>query len=243
MIGSPLQTETLFRLGPVPISAAVAVTWGIMLMLGLGAWLATRRLSLRPSRTQAVLELLVNTIDSQIRDTMQVAPAPYRALVGTLFLYVLVANWSGLVPGVEPPTAHLETDAALAGIVFFATLVFGLRARGVRGYLASFAEPGWMMVPLNLVEQITRTFSLMVRLFGNVMSGVFVVGIALSLAGLIVPIPFMALDLLTGAIQAYIFSVLAMVFIGAAVQPPAPSPARTSPSEPPPEPPSPGDPS
>ena len=193
MIGSPLRTNVLFHLGPVPVSSAVAVSWGIMALLVLGAWLATRRLALRPSRTQAVLELLVETIDAQVHDTMQVDPAPYRALIGSIFLFVLAANWSGLVPGIEPPTAHLETDAALAGIVFFATIVFGLRARGVRGYLASFAEPGWLMVPLNLVEQVTRTFSLMVRLFGNVMSGVFVVGIALSLAGLIVPIPFMAL--------------------------------------------------
>ncbi|MEW5835102.1 MAG: F0F1 ATP synthase subunit A [Pseudomonadota bacterium] len=230
MIGSPLRTDTLFHLGPVPVSSAVAVTWGIMAVLVLGAWLATRHLSPRPSRTQAVLELLVETIDAQIHDTMQVDPAPYRSLIGSIFLFVLTANWSGLVPGVEPPTAHLETDAALAGIVFFATIWFGLRARGVRGYLATFAEPGWLMVPLNLVEQITRTFSLMVRLFGNVMSGVFVVGIALSLAGLIVPIPFMALDLLTGAIQAYIFGVLAMVFIGAAVHPAPPSRAPDAPA-------------
>ncbi len=230
MIGSPLRTEVLFHLGPVPVSSAVAVSWGIMALLVLGAWLATRRLVLRPSRTQAVLELLVETIDAQVHDTIQVDPAPYRALIGSIFLFVLAANWSGLVPGIEPPTAHLETDAALAGIVFFATIVFGLRARGVRGYLASFAEPGWLMVPLNLVEQVTRTFSLMVRLFGNVMSGVFVVGIALSLAGLIVPIPFMALDLLTGAIQAYIFSVLAMVFIGAAVHPAPPSRAPDAPA-------------
>ncbi len=230
MIGSPLRTETLFHLGPVPVSTAVAVTWGIMALLAIGAWLATRRLSLRPSRIQAVLELLVETIDAQIHDTMQVDPAPYRALIGSIFLFVLAANWSGLVPGIEPPTAHLETDAALAGIVFIATIWFGLRARGVGGYLATFAEPGWLMVPLNLVEQITRTFSLMVRLFGNVMSGVFVVGIALSLAGLIVPIPFMALDLLTGAIQAYIFSVLAMVFIGAAVHPAPPSRVQTEPA-------------
>ncbi|MDE2087048.1 MAG: F0F1 ATP synthase subunit A [Xanthomonadaceae bacterium] len=230
MIGSPLRTDVLFHLGPVPVSSAVAVSWGIMALLVLGAWLATRRLALRPSRTQVVLELLVETIDAQVHDTMQVDPAPYRALIGSIFLFVLAANWSGLVPGIEPPTAHLETDAALAGIVFFATIVFGLRARGVRGYLASFAEPGWLMVPLNLVEQVTRTFSLMVRLFGNVMSGVFVVGIALSLAGLIVPIPFMALDLLTGAIQAYIFSVLAMVFIGAAVHPAPPSRAPDAPA-------------
>jgi F-type H+-transporting ATPase subunit a len=217
VIGSPLEGETLWQIGPVPISSAVVVTWVIMLVLVLGARLATARLALRPSRRQAALELLVDTLDTQIRETMQADPAPYRALIGTLFVYVLVANWSSLVPGVEPPTARLETDAALAGIVFAATIVYGLRVHGVRGYLASFAEPGLLMVPLNLVEQITRIFSLMVRLFGNVVAGVFVVGIALSLAGLFVPIPFMALELLIGAIQAYIFSVLAMVFIGAAV--------------------------
>jgi F-type H+-transporting ATPase subunit a len=148
---------------------------------------------------------------------MQVDPAPYRGLIGTIFLYVLIANWSSLVPGIEPPTAHLETDAALAFIVFCATIFYGVGSRGLGGYLKTFAEPTWIMIPLNIVEQITRTFSLIVRLFGNVMSGVFVVGIVLSLAGLLVPIPLMALDLLTGTVQAYIFAVLATVFIGAAV--------------------------
>ncbi|HEY0180985.1 MAG TPA: F0F1 ATP synthase subunit A [Dokdonella sp.] len=223
---SPLVTEALFHLGPVPISAAVAVTWAIVAVLALVAYALGRRLSLVPGRAQAVLELFVETVDAQIRDTMQTEPAPFRALIGTLLLYILVANWSSLVPGVEPPTAHLETDAALALIVFGATVVYGWRTRGLRGYLATFAEPTWAMIPLNLVEQVTRTFSLVVRLFGNVMSGVFVVGIALSLAGLLVPIPFMALDVLTGAIQAYIFSVLAMVFIGAAIGGDAPPPSR-----------------
>jgi len=111
----------------------------------------------------------------------------------------------------------LVSVAALALIVFAATIAYGIRARGMGGYLATFAEPSWVMIPLNVIEQITRTFSLIVRLFGNVMSGVFVVSIVLSLAGLLVPIPLMALDLLTGAVQAYIFAVLATVFIGAAV--------------------------
>jgi F-type H+-transporting ATPase subunit a len=217
MMHSPLTTEPLMHVGPIAITAPVIVTWGIIASLAVVSALLTRRLSLEPSRMQTVLELLVETIDTQIRDTMQTGPAPYRALVGTLFVFVLVANWSSLVPGIEPPTAHLETDAALALVVFFATIVHGVRTRGVRGYLATFAEPTWVMIPLNVVEQITRTFSLVVRLFGNVMSGVFVVGIVLSLAGLLVPIPLMALDLLTGAVQAYIFAVLAMVFIGAAV--------------------------
>lgn len=217
MIGSPLDSHILFQLGPVPISTAVAVTWGLLLMLAAtSAWL-TRRLALRPTALQSLLELLIETLDGQIRDTMQTGPERYRTLVGTLFVFILAANWSSLIPGIEPPTAVLETDTALALIVLLASIGYGIVAKGWAGYLRTFAEPSWVMIPLNIVEQLTRTFSLIVRLFGNIMSGVFVVGIALSLAGLLVPIPFMALDLLTGAIQAYIFSVLAMVFIGAAV--------------------------
>jgi F-type H+-transporting ATPase subunit a len=217
MMHSPLATEPLFHLGPVPVSASVVTTWVIIALLWAACALVTRRLSLTPSKAQTVLELLVSTIDSQIRDTMQTEPRAYRALIGTLFLFILTSNWSSLLPAVEPPTAHVETDAALALIVFCATIFYGVRTRGLRSYLATFAEPTWVMIPLNVVEQITRTFSLVVRLFGNVMSGVFVVGIVLSLAGLLVPIPLMALDLLTGAVQAYIFTVLAMVFIGAAL--------------------------
>ncbi|MDA8250111.1 MAG: F0F1 ATP synthase subunit A [Rhodospirillales bacterium] len=213
MTGSPLELSVAFRLGPVAITTPVLVTWAIMLLLAGGSWLLTRRLSVAASRQQAAVELLVDAIAAQIRDTMRVEPTPYLPLIGTLFLFIFVANWSSLVPGIEPPTAHLETDAALALIVFFAVAYFGIRSRGLAGYLATFAEPTLLMIPLNLVETITRTFSLVVRLFGNVMSGVFVIGIVLSLVGLLVPVPLMALDLLTGAVQAYIFSVLAMVFI------------------------------
>lgn len=214
---SPLSSVPLFHLGPVPITSAVAVTWAIMVVLVLGAILATRRLKLMPSKMQATFELIVETVDTQIRDTMRVEPRPYRAFVGGLFVFIFVANWSSLVPGVEPPTAHLETDAALALLVFCAVIWFGIRANGVRGYLATFASPNPIMIPLNFIESLTRTFSLLVRLFGNVMSGVFVIGIVLTLAGLLVPIPLMALDLLTGAVQAYIFAVLAMVFIAGAI--------------------------
>jgi len=214
---SPLTLEPVFHIGPVPITEPVLATWAIMIGLAIFAYLVTRRLSLHPSRAQAALEAVVSAIDSQISDTMQANPAPYRALIGTILIYVLFANWSSLVPGVEPPTAHLETDAALAFIVFCATIFYGVRAQGIAGYLKTFAEPSWVMIPLNLVEQITRTFSLIVRLFGNIMSGVFIIGIILSLAGFLVPIPLMALDLLTGAVQAYIFAVLACVFIGAAI--------------------------
>ncbi len=231
---SPLTLTLLFHIGPAPITEPVVVTWAVVALLGGCAALSTRRLALTPSRTQATLEILVSTIDDQIRDTLQRDPAPFRALIGSIFLFVLLSNWSSLVPGVEPPTAHIETDAAMALIVFLATIAWGVRSRGLSGYLATFAEPSWVMIPLNIVEQFTRTFSLIVRLFGNVMSGVFVIGIVLSLAGLLVPIPLMALDLLTGTVQAYIFAVLATVFIGAAMgdrrKPAAAAPPRGGPS-------------
>lgn len=215
---SPLASVALFHIGPVPVTAGVLVTWVIMVVLVSGSLLVRRGLSLVPSATQAGFELLVETVDSQIRETMQVEPAAYRGFIGTLFVFILVANWSNLVPGVEPPTAHLETDAALALLVFLSVIWFGIRSGGVGGYLGSFAVPNPIMIPLNFVESLTRTFSLLVRLFGNVMSGVFVIGIVLSLAGLLVPIPLMALDLLTGAVQAYIFAVLAMVFIAGTIK-------------------------
>lgn len=215
---SPLSSVALFHVGPVPVSEGVVATWAIMAMLILGGILLSRRLALVPSPTQAFLELIVAAVDNQIRDTMRVEPGPYRAFIGTLFVFIFLANWTTLVPGVEPPTAHLETDAALALLVFLAVIRFGVRAGGTRGYLASFASPNLVMMPLNIVETLTRSFSMMVRLFGNVMSGVFVVGIVLSLAGFLVPIPLMALDLLTGAVQAYIFAVLAMVFIAGVVE-------------------------
>jgi F-type H+-transporting ATPase subunit a len=217
MIASPLARVVIFHIGAMPVTQPVVTSWAIMAILTAGSILLTRRLSILPSRTQTMVELIVDTVDGQIRDTMQVDPAPYRGFIGTLFLFIFVSNWSSLVPGVQPPTAHVETDAALALLVFLAVVLFGVRAGGIVGYLKTFATPSVFMVPLNFVESITRTFSLLVRLFGNVMSGVFVVGIVLSLAGLLVPIPLMALDLLTGAVQAYIFAILAMVFIAGAL--------------------------
>lgn len=219
MIGSPLTAEVLFHFGPAPVTAPVATTWGVVAVLALGSALATSRLKADPGPVQAMLELFVEGVESQIRDTLQRDPAPFLPFLGGLFVFVAAANLTSLIPGLEAPTAHIETDAALAGLVFLAVHWFGIRALGLRGYLASFAKPTWIMLPLNIVSQVTRSFSLMVRLFGNMMSGVFVMGIVLSLVGLFVPIPFMALDLLTGLIQAYIFTVLAMVFIAGAVDP------------------------
>src|SRR5271166_5958087 len=152
VIESPLAMKTLFTVGPVPITEPVVTTWGIMAALALAGFLATRTLKLSPSRYQAVVELIVGAIADQIHGTLRVAPRPYVPLIGTLFLFILAANWSSLVPGVEPPTAHIETDAALGLIVFCSIIFFGVRVRGIGGYLRTFAEPTVLMIPLNLVE-------------------------------------------------------------------------------------------
>jgi F-type H+-transporting ATPase subunit a len=190
MDASPLASTVLFRIGPVPITRPVATTWAIMLGLTLISWLVTRRLYARPDRRQAVLEVIVTGILRQI---------------------------SGVLPGTQAPTAKIETPAALALIVFVSVHYYGIRAQGPFSYLASFARPKLIMLPLNLLSEVTRTFSLMVRLFGNIMSGEFVIALVAALAGLFIPIPFMALEILLGLVQAYIFTVLATVFIGAAI--------------------------
>jgi len=214
---SPLTSATLFHLGPVAITRPVATTWVIMIVLAVACRLLTRRLERRPGGLQAVLEVIVAGIAGQIEDVIRKDSRPFLPLLGTLFVFLACANLSGVLPGVEAPTSKIETPAALALIVFFSVHYFGVRARGFRGYLASFAEPKLVMLPLNILAEITRTFSMMVRLFGNVMSGEFVIALVVALAGLFVPIPLMALEILVGLVQAYIFTVLATVFIGAAV--------------------------
>jgi F-type H+-transporting ATPase subunit a len=217
MQSSPLTSMLLFHIGPVAITRPVVTTWIIIAALALVCRFVTRRLAILPDGRQAVLEGIVTGITGQIEDVIRKDPRPFLPLVGTLFIFLVVANLSGILPGVEAPTSKIETPAALALIVFFSVHYFGVRARGLRGYLASFAEPKLIMLPLNILSEITRTFSLMVRLFGNVMSGEFIIGLVVALAGLFVPIPLMALEILVGLVQAYIFTVLATVFIGAAV--------------------------
>jgi F-type H+-transporting ATPase subunit a len=213
---SPLTSTVLFHIGPVAITRPVVTTWVIMLALTVVCWLVTRRLQKQPGERQAVLELVVAGIEQQIGEIIRKDARPYLPLLGTLFIFLVTANLSGLLPGVEGPTGKLETPAALAFIVFLSVHYHGIRSRGVRGYLASFAEPKLIMLPLNILSEITRTFSLMLRLFGNIMSGEFVIALVVALAGLFVPIPLMALEILVGLVQAYIFTVLAAVFIGAA---------------------------
>jgi F-type H+-transporting ATPase subunit a len=214
-----LTSTPLFHVGPIAITRPVVTTWFIMLVLALACALVTRRLARVPGRRQLALEIVVTGTQAQIENVIGGDARPFLPLLGTLFIYIVTANLSGLLPGFQAPTSKIETPAALALIVFFSVQYFGIRARGLGGYLASFAEPRLIMAPLNVLSEVTRTFSMMVRLFGNVMSGEFVVALVVALAGLFVPIPLMALEILVGVVQAYIFTVLAAVFIGAAVGP------------------------
>jgi F-type H+-transporting ATPase subunit a len=214
---SPLATEVLFRVGTVPIARPVVTTTAIVVLLGVGSWLITRRLQVRPGRRQAALEAVVVLVSDQVREIVRRDPMPFLPILGTLFLFIVIANLSALLPGVKAPTASLETPAALAIVVFLSAHVYGIREQGLKKYLGSYLKPNPLMLPLNVLSEITRTFSLMVRLFGNMMSHELVIGIVAAIAGLLVPIPFMALGILVGVIQAYIFAILATVFVGAAV--------------------------
>jgi len=214
---NPLASDVLFHIGPVPIGTAVVTTWVIMVVLTGISWLGMRRVQVHPGGLQLVLELVVETIDTQLTDILRRDTHPYLPLIATLFLFLVFANLSAVVPEAKPPTGHVETPAALAIIVFLSVHFFGIRVQGLRGYLAHYTRPNLILAPLNVLSEITRTFSLMVRLFGNMMSHEFMLAIVAFLAGLLLPIPFMLLGILIGLIQAYIFTVLAAVFVGAAV--------------------------
>lgn len=207
----PLATPVLFHLGPVPVSEPVVTTWVIMVLLT-----GIFHLARRTERGRDLVDLLVETVATQIGDAIHGDPWPFVPLVGTLFLFLLVANLSGEFPGVHAPTARLETAAALALTVFFAVHVFGIRQQGLLGYLGHYLKPTPLMLPLTVLSELTRTLSLTVRLFGNIMSHELIIAILLSLSGLFVPVPLMVLGVLIGSIQAYIFTVLATVFLGAA---------------------------
>jgi F-type H+-transporting ATPase subunit a len=213
---TPLVPDIVFWIGPVPIDRAVVTTWVIMTLILTAAVLAFRRPA-KGGAGQTALEIVVETIADQLREILRRNPWPFMPLIGTLFIFLAVANLAAIVPGGRPPTGHIETPASLALIVFLSVHFYGVRARGLRAYLRRYVEPNPLLLPLNVLSEITRTFSLMIRLFGNMMSHEFVIAIVVFLAGLFVPIPFMLLGILIGLIQAYIFTVLAAVYIGAAV--------------------------
>jgi F-type H+-transporting ATPase subunit a len=216
MSHSPLEATIVFHIGLIGITGTVVTTWMLMAMLVIACRFATRRLSISPDGLQAMIETLVSAIEDQIRETVNRDPFEFLPLLGTLFIFLVLANLSGLLPGVRAPTAAIETPAALAFVVFFSVHYFGIKQHGLGGYFEGYLKPNPLLLPLNILSEFTRSFSLMMRLFGNIMSDELVIAIVVALAGLLVPIPFMAFEILVGLVQAYIFSVLAAVYIGGA---------------------------
>ncbi|UCH34755.1 MAG: F0F1 ATP synthase subunit A [Armatimonadota bacterium] len=209
-----------WRSGPVTLNATIVFTWVVMAFLVIGSWLVTRRLASGPdmSRGQNLLEVLVTGMRAQIREISQQEAGRYLPFVGTLFLFIAVSNILNIVPGYSPPTGSLSTTAALALCVFIAVPAYGISQQGLGGYLRQYVRPSVFMLPFNIIGEVSRTLALAVRLFGNIMSGTMIVGILLALTPLFFPIVMHALGLLTGLVQAYIFAVLAMVYIASATR-------------------------
>jgi len=209
------------------LNGTIVFTWGLMLVLAVGSKLVTRKLStdLKRSRWQNLLEIVVTAIEKQIEEVGLRHPEKYIGFIGTLFLFNALANLCTIIPGYVPPTGSLSTTAALALCVFVAVPLFGIKDQGLGGYLKSYTEPTFIMLPFNIISELSRTLALAVRLFGNMMSGVMIIGILLTITPFIFPIVMTALGLLTGMVQAYIFSILATVYIAAATRTREPKPA------------------
>jgi F-type H+-transporting ATPase subunit a len=227
--------EIIFwRHGALKLNATIAFTWGLMVVLAAGSKLITGRLSMGLERSpwQNLLEIVVTAIEKQIEEVGLSHPEKYIGFLGTLFLFIAAAALATVIPGYSPPTGSLSTTTALALCVFVAVPLFGVEEQGLGGYLKSYAEPTVLMLPFNIISELSRTLALAVRLFGNMMSGAMIIAILLTITPFLFPIAMTALGLLTGMVQAYIFSILAAVYIAAATRGrkarPVPAPASST---------------
>lgn len=218
MQDSELNIDILFTLGPIEISNTVVTTWGIILVLGLFSWLMTRRLSSSSSTSQSALEAIVLSIETAVKS---VAPQQAKQLIpfiGSLWILLVLSNLIGLIPGLHSPTRDFSATAALAVIVFLSVHWFGIRILGLKAYLRHFISPSPLLLPFNLISEVTRTIALAVRLFGNMMSLEMTALLILLVAGFLAPIPILLLHVIEALVQAYIFGMLALVYIAGGIQ-------------------------
>jgi F-type H+-transporting ATPase subunit a len=215
-LSDPLR-GTGVQLGTFVLAEPVLTTWGIMLALAAGSWVVTRRLSLDPGPVQVVLEGLLNATDEAIRAVLPAHTTRLLPFIATLWLFIVVANLCGLIPGVHAPTSDLSTTLALAVLVFLSVHWFGIRAEGLKAYLRHYLAPMPLMLPFHLMSELTRTLALAIRLFGNMMSLEMAALLVLLVAGFLVPIPLLMLHIVEALIQAYIFGLLALIYIAGAI--------------------------
>jgi F-type H+-transporting ATPase subunit a len=209
-----------FQWGFMRITATLVFTWVIIIFLAVVSYVLTRDIKIQGeiSRGQNVLEALVETINSQITQVSQQEPGKYLPFIGTLFIFIFVANVFAIIPGFIPPTGSLNTSIALALCVFMSVPVYGIAEKGIVEYLKEYIKPTFIMLPFNIISEISRTLSLAIRLYGNVMSTSIIVAILVGVIPLFFPVIIQALGLLTGVIQAYIFAILAIVYIASATK-------------------------
>jgi len=208
----------LFRIGPLAITSIVATTWGIMLLLGVFCWAATRRLVLDPGPLQTMLEGVVSAIEESISAVLPERAQQVLPFIGTLWIYIVISNLTGLIPHLHSPTGNLSVTAGLALLVFLSVHWFGVRSAGLRRYLAHYLSPSPILLPFHLISEVTRTVALAVRLFGNIMSLEMAALLILLVAGLLVPVPILMLHIVEGLVQAYIFGMLALIYVAGAMQ-------------------------
>lgn len=225
---SPDQT-VVFSAWGIPINATIFYTWVVMVLLTGAAIVITRNLrpDVPPNRWRTTLEVIVQGIESQIEEVAGRRERHLLYFAGTLFLFVAVSNLLLVVPGFAPPTASLSTTTALALSVLIAVPLFGITSRGLGGYLKTYIQPSFVMLPFNIISEFSRGISLAIRLYGNIMSGAVIAAILLSVAPFFFPVVMDVLGLLTGLIQAYIFAILATVYISSATAPPSNSEKET----------------
>ncbi|HXP92074.1 MAG TPA: F0F1 ATP synthase subunit A [Candidatus Binatia bacterium] len=209
----PLSIPVLFHLGPVAITQTVVTTWAIMLILGILAWSTTRRFKTHGSGLQVAIEGVVEAMSDTVHATLPSASEAAFPLVATLWIFLVVANLAGIVPGVSAPTADLSATAALAVIVFGSVHWLGIRTLGVKKYLAHYIKPTPFLLPFEIISEISRTITLAVRLFGNMMSLELTALMVLFIAGFLIPIPILMLHIVEALVQAYIFGMLALIYV------------------------------
>lgn len=210
----------LYQLGPLELNATVVFTWVTMLLLVLMALLVRRGINseVEISPGQNLLEIIVGGMRDQIRELAGQGPDQYLPFVGTLFLFIATCNILSVVPGYQAPTSSLSTTLGLALCVFVSVPVYGISRRGLRGYLRQYIQPTPVMLPFHIIGEVSRTIALAIRLFGNIMAGALIAAVLLKVAPIVLPTVMQALSLLTGLVQAYIFAVLAMVYIASATR-------------------------
>ena len=214
-----ISPETFFSIGPVHVSDTVVTTWIVMAVISVAAFLATRKLAIRPQAPQQIVEAVFEAVEKTVKEVLPVEPWAAVPVLGTIWLLIGFSNLIGLLPGLRTPTADLNTTFAFAAISYSMTHVFGVKTRGFRGYLSHYREPTWLLLPIHLMAEVTRTIALAVRLFGNMLSGEMIAAILIGVTGLLAPVPFDLLHIIIGLIQAYIFGILTLVFIAIGISP------------------------